>query len=72
MTINTKQVMKEALELPLSERIHLTDKLLLSINNPNEEIDKVWQKEIEDRIAAYKTNKTESIPIEKVMERYSK
>ncbi len=72
MTINTKQVMKEALELSLSERVHLTDKLLLSINNPNEEIDKVWQKEIEDRIAAYETNKTESIPIEKVMERYSK
>ncbi len=72
MTINTKQVMKEALELSLSERVHLTDKLLLSINNPNEEIDKVWQKEIEDRIAAYETNKTESIPIEKVMERYRK
>ena len=57
MAVNSREILKEALTLPFKERATLVDDLLASLDQPDEEIDILWRKEVDDRIAAYKAGK---------------
>lgn len=54
------------------EKIHLIDELLLSLDMPNKEIDKIWAEEAEKRIKAYDEGKIKAIPVEEVFAKYKK
>lgn len=45
MPTDTKQILKEALELPVMERASLADHLLSSLDQPDEHIDALWRKD---------------------------
>jgi putative addiction module component (TIGR02574 family) len=64
------QVLKEALSLKPLEKAELIDKLLLSLDKPDEDIDELWAKEVESRIDAYEQGKIKSVPLEKIIEKY--
>lgn len=49
----SKDLLKEALELPPVQRITLVDRLLASLDKPDETVDAVWRKEIGARLRAY-------------------
>ena len=49
----TDNLLKEALSLKPVEKADLIDKLLSSLDKPDKEIDKLWAKEVENRINAY-------------------
>jgi len=49
MAPDTQQILKEALELSAMERASLADHLLSSLDQPDEHIDALWRKEVEDR-----------------------
>lgn len=70
MTSETKQLLKEALKLPAIDRANLADQLLTSLDQPDERIDSLWLKEVEERINAYRDGKITAIPIEEVLEKY--
>ncbi len=53
MVTDTHLILKEALELPAMERASLADHLLSSMDQPDEHIDALWRKEVEDRVNAY-------------------
>ena len=72
MNINTEQIIKEVLKLPLIERANLADKLLASLEQPDRNIDEIWYREIEERIAAYETGKIETVSVEEVLAKYRK
>ncbi len=72
MATDTKQVLKEALELPSVERATLVDQLLSSLDEPDEHIDALWRKEVEDRINAYHSGKIKSVTLEEVLSKYRK
>ena len=72
MATDTKQVLKEALELPSVERATLVDQLLSSLDEPDEHIDSLWRKEVEDRINAYHSGKIKSVTLEEVLSTYRK
>lgn len=72
MATDTRQILKEALELPAIERASLADQLLSSLDKPDEHIDALWRKEIEDRINAYQAGKMRSVTLEEVLSRYRK
>ena len=72
MATDTKQVLKEALELPSVERATLVDQLLSSLDKPDEHIDALWRKEVEDRINAYHSGKIKSVTLEEVLSKYRK
>ncbi len=57
MAVNSQEILKEALTLPFKERATLVDDLLASLDQPDEEIDIIWRKEVKDRIAAYQAGK---------------
>lgn len=72
MAANSRQILKDALTLPFKERATLVDGLLASLDQPDEEIDRLWRKEVEDRIAAYRAGKIRAIPLDEVLSRYRK
>ncbi len=72
MATDTKQVLKEALELPSVERATLVDQLLSSLDKPDEHIDALWRKEVENRINAYHSGKIKSVTLEEVLSKYRK
>jgi len=72
MAINTQKVLKNALELPTLERANLVDRLLSSLDQPNEQIDNLWRMEVEDRVKAYKAGKIKSVSLEEALSKYRK
>jgi len=72
MAANTRQILKEALTLPSQERATLVDDLLDSLDQPDEQIDSLWRKEVEDRIVAYRTGKIRTVTLDDVLSKYRK
>jgi putative addiction module component (TIGR02574 family) len=66
----TDTILKEALMLSPSEKAQLIDKLILSLDKPDKEIDKLWSIEAENRIDAYDKKKIKAISLEKVLQKY--
>ena len=66
----TDSIFKEALTLSPSGKAQLIDKLISSLDKPDKEIDELWAKEAEDRIAAYDQGKIKAISLEKVLQKY--
>ena len=56
MTELDEKFIKEALSLPSNLRTELIEKLIRSLNVPiNDEIDKIWAKEAENRVSEVKS-----------------
>ena len=62
-----KEIMAVALKLPASERAVLADELLHSLDKTDPEIDVLWAKEAEDRLAAYDRGEIEVTDAEAVL-----
>ena len=69
MTIS-KDILKETLALPPLERAELAGRLLSSLDIPDEKIDKMWEKEVEERIDAYEAGKIKAVSLEDVLAKY--
>ena len=73
--MNTKQLIEEAVSLPVEERTIVVDTLLRSLNQPESEIDKAWAKEAKRRLDDFRSGKVNAIPGEevfrKIMGRFS-
>jgi putative addiction module component (TIGR02574 family) len=74
--MNTKQLIDEAVSLPVEERALVVDSLLRSLNQPESEIDKKWANEAKRRLDELRSGRVEAIPgeeiFEKVWERFAK
>ena len=64
------KILEEALTLRPAEKAELIDKLLSSLDKPDQEIDDLWAKEAESRIDAYEQGKIKAVILEKVLEKY--
>jgi putative addiction module component (TIGR02574 family) len=72
MSANTKQILENALALPLVERAALADELLSSLDRADARIDDLWAKEAEDRLAAFEAGEMKAIPAEDVFAEFEK
>jgi putative addiction module component (TIGR02574 family) len=67
MSRDPKEIVAEALDLPLTARAELASQLLDSLDDlSEEESDQLWAEEAERRFADYKAGKVEAIPAEEV------
>jgi putative addiction module component (TIGR02574 family) len=64
-----KQLFDQALNLPLADRAALTEQLLVSLAQPDPQMDKLIAIEAERRIDAYDNGKMGSIPADQVFNR---
>lgn len=72
MSTDTQEIIDRALSLPPADKALVVDKLLSSLDQPDEEIDALWQREVEDRIRAYREGTLKSVSLEEVLAKYHK
>lgn len=72
MSTETKEILHRALALPPVEKARIVDQLLSSLNEPDEGIDALWRKEVEDRIEAFRAGTLKSVSLEEVLAKYLK
>ena len=70
--IDTNELMSMAESLPIDIKTQLIDKLLNSLHPSQKEIDELWAKEAERRVAEIQEGKVESVPGEKVFDEIRK
>ena len=58
--------------LPDMDRLQIVDYLLKSLDMPNQEIERLWVAEAQDRYAAYVRGEIKAIPVEEVFAKYRK
>lgn len=61
-----------ALKLPMVDKVRLVNRLLASLDQPDSATDKLWKKEVEDRIEAHRAGKMKSFSLEEVLAKYGK
>jgi putative addiction module component (TIGR02574 family) len=66
MAAATDEILKELLTLSPGERARLAERLLESLDPPNERIRQLWADESERRIDAYKRGDLKAVPAEEV------
>ena len=69
MTTDTQEIIDRALSLPPADKALVVDKLLSSLDQPDEATDALWREEVEDRIRAY-NGKLKSVSLEEVLAKY--
>ncbi len=72
MTPETQEIIDRAMSLPPTDRALVVDKLLSSLDQPDEAIDALWRKEVEDRIRAYNQGRLKSVSLEEALAKYRK
>lgn len=70
MTNSATAVIEKALKLKASERAAIAERLLLSLDVPDPDIDAAWAREANTRIEAHDRGEIESVPAESVFAKY--
>jgi putative addiction module component (TIGR02574 family) len=69
MTVIEK-VLDEALKLATAEKARIIEQLIKSLDQPDEEIDKLWRKESESRIDAFERRDIRSVTVEEAFSKW--
>ena len=64
--MNLPDIIEEALHLKPQERYIIIENLVHSLNQPDEEIDKVWIEETQKRLRAYKEGTAKTLSYDQV------
>ncbi len=67
--MNIKNLIEEAVSLPVEERALVVDSLLRSLNPPTSEIDKKWVDEAKRRLRELRQGRVNAIPGDEVFEK---
>jgi len=70
MTDAAKTLSVQARKLSPDERIELVDDILASLDELDPAIDRLWAKEAEERLAAYRRGEIKALSLEEVLAKY--
>ena len=70
MTKRAQDVVEEIRALPDTEKLAVVDSILLELDRPDPEIDRVWADEARARWRAYRTGQADHVPYAEVMRRH--
>ena len=65
--MDAQDIVSEALQLTPQERARVIDALLLSLDEPDPELDRVWAEEALARLAAVREGRMDTVPAEQVL-----
>ena len=68
----TEKIKTSALKLNVIDRIHLAEVILDSLDKTDEEIEKMWVRESENRYQAYKEGRVKGISLRHLRKRIEK
>ncbi len=66
--MNTKELIDEAVSLPIEERARVVDTLLRSMNQPDSAIDKKWAAVAKRRLTELRSGSVNAVPGQKVFD----
>jgi putative addiction module component (TIGR02574 family) len=66
MSASAENLLRQALQLPSDDRAALVEELITSLDKPDAELDALWLKEAESRMAAYRAGELVAIDAEEV------
>lgn len=64
--MKTKEILEHALHLKPADKFSIIEGLLMSLDEPDKELDKIWAGEAQKRLQAYREGNLEGIPMEDV------
>ena len=64
-----KELIEEAVSLPVEDRAFVAESILRSLNAPESEVDRKWAKVARRRLAELRSGKVKSVPGEEVFAR---
>ena len=67
--MNTKQLIDEAVSLPVEDRALVIDSLLRSLNQPESEIDKKWAKVAQQRLEELRSGAVQAVSGQEVFQK---
>jgi len=70
MNQEAKNLIEQARELSPAVRIEVIDGLLASLDEPDEAMDRLWAREAEDRLAAYRRGEIKAVHLNEVLAKY--
>lgn len=70
MTATAKTLSEQARMLPPAERLHLVDEILGSLDETDPAIDRLWAREAEDRLSAWRRGEIRDMPLDEVLRNY--
>lgn len=70
MTSQAKELMALATALTPDERITLVEEILSSLDQPDAAMDRLWAKEAEDRLSAYRRGEIKAVDLDEVLAKY--
>lgn len=70
MNTTSQAIIEQAKQLSALEKIEVVDALLASVDKPDNEIDRLWAKEAEDRLAAYHLGEIQTLDLNQVLAKY--
>jgi putative addiction module component (TIGR02574 family) len=68
----TEELLNNIMDLNPKERAFIVEKLLESLDKPDQNIDMLWQQEAEQRIDAYQQGHLKTLTVEEVFFKYIK
>lgn len=64
--MDSKSIIDDALNLSPAERLLVIEALSKSLSEPDQDIDKYWKEEVEQRYKAYVSGKIKSVPYDEI------
>ncbi|GAB3498470.1 hypothetical protein GCM10027399_23680 [Curvibacter fontanus] len=74
MSQNAESLSQQAAQLPPAERMKLVERILDTLDTldtPDPNLDALWAKEAEDRLAAYRRGEISALPLAEVLGKYT-
>ncbi len=72
MAAKTRGLDAKIRSLPDNAKLELVDSILIQLDKPDPEIDRIWAEEARNRWKAYKTGKLKTVSYEQVMRKHCK
>ena len=72
MSSHINHILEEAMELSPAERAELVTSLLSTLDEPDAGIDKLWQKEVDERVDAYERGEIKAKSLQDALAKYRK
>lgn len=71
MTSTAETLSQLAAQLPPAERMELVERILDTLDSPDPNLDALWAREAEDRLAAYRRGEISALPLAEVLGKYT-
>ena len=65
-----QEIYEEIMTMKPAQKAELIDKLILSLDVPNQKVEEQWKDEVENRVKAYESGEIATVSMKEVFQKY--